>query len=181
MCREVELGDVSSGKLSEIIESGAFDPIWDIDFDSTRTCSECELRYACTDCRALTYALTGDLYAKDPTCPYDPYTGDATEIFFSNTVGFPPLSLDSRPKRREGLSQARLWKDLIVSDKAVNIHHRLNPAAGEIWNLLDGNHTMSAIVNLVGQGSGIECFLLEKDIVRVVKQLAQLGLIEYDI
>jgi len=179
MCREVEIGDVSIGRLSEIIESGAFDSIWDIDFDSTRTCSECELRYACTDCRALTYALTGDLYAKDPTCPYDPYTGDATEIFFSNTTGFPPLSLDSRPKRREGLSQAWIGKDLIVSDKRGNVHHRLNSVAGGIWDLLDGDHSLETIADLIGRRLERGHHFLEQDIIRVVEQLMRLGLVEY--
>jgi len=179
MCREVELGDVSIGRLSEIIESGAFDPIWDIDFDSTRTCSECELRYACTDCRALTYALTGYLYAKDPTCPYDPYTGDATGIFFSDTAGPPSFSRELKPKRREGINQTWCGPDLIISDKTGNVHHRLNSVAGEIWDLLDGDHSLETIADLIGRRLERGHPFLEQDIIRVVEQLMRFGLVEY--
>jgi len=179
MCREIELGDVSNKPLADIINDGAFDRIWDIDFDSTTTCSECELRYACRDCRALTYAFTGDLCAKDPTCPYDPYTGDATGIFFPNPSRSSPISHASKPKRRSDIVQTRVEGGLFISDRNACIHHHLNPVAGEIWELLDGDHTIEAVVNIIGQRFEKQRPLLEHDIFRIVERLIQLGLIEH--
>lgn len=41
--------------------------------DSVDICRDCELRYACTDCRA--YTRSGGMHDKPLKCGYDPYTG----------------------------------------------------------------------------------------------------------
>lgn len=178
MCREIELGDLREKGLAEIIGDGAFDRVWDIDFDSTKICSECELRYACTDCRALTYAFTGDLYAKDPTCPYDPYNGDATEIFFPSLPKSSTISITAKPKRRDDLVQSQVGGDLFVSNNADGVHHHFNTVAAGIWELLDGTHSLETVVNLIGQRFGKDRSLVKKDIIKLIDQLNRLGLIE---
>jgi len=32
-------------------------------------CGDCELRYACNDCRPLVHSLTDDWFSKSPLCP----------------------------------------------------------------------------------------------------------------
>ena len=41
-------------------------------------CGECEFREVCGGSRARAYAVTGDVFAEDPSCPYTP-TGDRRE------------------------------------------------------------------------------------------------------
>lgn len=49
---------------------------WYINKDQVDTCRECELRYACFDCREIAYRESkGNLYAKNPFCKYMPSTG----------------------------------------------------------------------------------------------------------
>ncbi len=179
MCREIEIGDIRHKKLSEIIDEGAFDSIWDIDVDSTRICRECELRYACSDCRALTYAFTGNLYAKDPTCPYDPYTGDAADLFFPHLSRQSSISLQAKPQKRKNIVPTRVEGKMVLSNKTDGIHHSLNMVAGEIWELLDGDLPLETVVNILGKHFDKERSLLEKDVVQVVKQFSRLGLLEH--
>ncbi len=44
----------------------------------TGKCGECEFREVCGGSRARAYAVTGDVFAEDPSCPYTP-TGDRRE------------------------------------------------------------------------------------------------------
>ncbi|MBW1701574.1 MAG: PqqD family peptide modification chaperone [Deltaproteobacteria bacterium] len=179
MCREIELGDIRHNSLKKLIEEGAFDTVWDIDFDSTKGCSECELRYACSDCRALTYAFTGDLYAKDPTCPYDPHTGNPADLFFPPLFRSPSFSLKAKPKRREDIVHSRVGEELVLSNREEGIHHNLNAVAGEVWALLDGEHSLETVVDVIGQRFDRERSLLEKDIIQLAEQFARLGLLEH--
>ena len=75
MDRTTSLGDVHEQSLSEIIESENTRGVWDLKKDSIPTCSTCEFKYACIDCRPQTQLLTGNAYAKPPECLYDPTTG----------------------------------------------------------------------------------------------------------
>jgi radical SAM protein with 4Fe4S-binding SPASM domain len=49
---------------------------WDINKDKVEKCKNCELRYACFDCREIAQRKSnGNLYAKNPYCNYDPFKG----------------------------------------------------------------------------------------------------------
>lgn len=72
--RELVAGDLSKHSLRWIVYHG-LRPYWKITRDKIAVCRDCEYRYICRDCRPWAYGYTGDLYAKTPTCTYDPYTG----------------------------------------------------------------------------------------------------------
>lgn len=65
------------GKYSEennlmtIIEKNNFTKIWSITKDMVEVCKDCEFRYICTDCRAIT--KEDSLYSKPKSCSYNPY------------------------------------------------------------------------------------------------------------
>lgn len=67
-------GDAATRPLRDVVSDAAFREVWDIGKDRIDICRDCELRYACTDCRAF-LQRSDDLYSKPAKCGYDPYTG----------------------------------------------------------------------------------------------------------
>lgn len=65
--------------LEEAINSKHLQNLWRITKDEIEGCHECEYRYACHDCRPLAEDTTGNLYAKNPRCTYNPLTGEWLE------------------------------------------------------------------------------------------------------
>jgi radical SAM protein with 4Fe4S-binding SPASM domain len=62
--------------LEEGIQSKKLQKLWKITKDQIEGCQSCEYRYACHDCRPLAESTTGNLYAKDSRCTYNPITGE---------------------------------------------------------------------------------------------------------
>lgn len=62
--------------LEEAVFGKELQKLWKITKDQVETCGGCEYRHACSDCRPLAEATTGNLYAKNPRCTYDPATGE---------------------------------------------------------------------------------------------------------
>lgn len=65
-------GNISTHRLHDVI-SDQFKEVWGINKDQITTCSQCEFRYVCSDCRAYT-ANPEDPFSKPEKCGYDPYT-----------------------------------------------------------------------------------------------------------
>ncbi|MCP5104971.1 MAG: SPASM domain-containing protein, partial [bacterium] len=70
------LGNVRKDDLKDMIIAGIFDPYWESAKHKIETCKECELRFACDDCRVFALKKGGGLEAKPSYCEYDPYTGE---------------------------------------------------------------------------------------------------------
>ncbi len=68
-------GNVQAHSLKAIVENG-LRKYWDLSYDKIEVCRDCEYRYACHDCRPVTYGPTGELTAKSLHCSYDPYQGE---------------------------------------------------------------------------------------------------------
>jgi len=64
-------GHVSETTLTSVVHQDAFKKFWNITKDNIETCSECELRYVCQDCRAYTQQADNP-YSKPLKCKYDP-------------------------------------------------------------------------------------------------------------
>lgn len=77
------LGKTGRDRVSDLIMKGTFDPFWELTKDKIEVCKECELRYACPDCRH-TQPAGKDRQPKKPAfCRYNPYRDvfDGREIF----------------------------------------------------------------------------------------------------
>ncbi len=55
---------------------------------------------------------------------------------------------------------------------------RLNPTASEIWRLIDGKHTCSAIIQELKSIFEVEDIELEKDVIGFLKRLLEREIIE---
>lgn len=77
MMRSYSFGNVRDKALYTIFEKRMDDinKFWDLTLDYIESCTECEFRYACSDCRALEKSLTGRLDGKI-MCSYNPKEGE---------------------------------------------------------------------------------------------------------
>lgn len=83
MDRNRRLGNVKDGSLAEIITSKTTENVWRQSMDKIVSCSDCEFRFACCDCRPEAAGIDAllssreypDFSVKNPCCLYDPYTG----------------------------------------------------------------------------------------------------------
>jgi radical SAM protein with 4Fe4S-binding SPASM domain len=64
------LGTIGKDNLKDMIISGKFDDYWKQTKDKIDVCKDCELRYACNDCRINE---EGSMTQKPSFCTYDPY------------------------------------------------------------------------------------------------------------
>ena len=69
-----DFGRLETMPLADVARDPRFRSVWSVAKDSIEVCRDCELRYACTDCRAF-LSRPDDLYSKPAKCGYDPYTG----------------------------------------------------------------------------------------------------------
>ena len=67
------IGDLSNDNIGDIVEKAK--EYRTITKDKVERCKDCELRYACFDCRVLASESNGNLFAVNPLCKYDPYKG----------------------------------------------------------------------------------------------------------
>jgi radical SAM protein with 4Fe4S-binding SPASM domain len=71
-------GKIGQDKILDMIISGSFDEYWTLTKDKIEVCKDCELRYACPDCRESSkYNSKGNFNTGKPLyCNYDPCSGD---------------------------------------------------------------------------------------------------------
>jgi radical SAM protein with 4Fe4S-binding SPASM domain len=70
------LGDIKKDNIISMINIGIFDKYWECSKDKINVCKDCELRYACLDCR-LSHHDGEDNFTEKPTyCSYNPYVGN---------------------------------------------------------------------------------------------------------
>ncbi|MCU0289284.1 MAG: SPASM domain-containing protein, partial [Acidobacteria bacterium] len=70
------LGNILSTNIKNMIISGAFNKYWEMPVYKIETCSQCEYRNGCRDCRVLAKRKGGSYLVKNPTCSYNPETGE---------------------------------------------------------------------------------------------------------
>ena len=61
--------------MANAVADSEFKKVWLINKDQIDICKDCELRYACSDCRAYTVDPE-KLNSKPVKCGYDPYQGE---------------------------------------------------------------------------------------------------------
>lgn len=77
--RHLVVGNVQKQTLHDIVYGAKLQGLWGISKDGIHVCKDCEFRYACSDCRVLAMAETGNILAKTPRCCYDPRSGTWTD------------------------------------------------------------------------------------------------------
>jgi SPASM domain peptide maturase of grasp-with-spasm system len=71
-------GNVRDTRLADVVRQDRFQAQWSVTKDGIATCRGCELRYACSDCRAFVEdPQNGD--SKPLKCGYDPALGAWTD------------------------------------------------------------------------------------------------------
>jgi radical SAM protein with 4Fe4S-binding SPASM domain len=68
------IGNIHEISLTDVINSKV-DKYWKITLDKVDKCKDCEYRYACYDCRALSLNYGRGLFGKPVRCDFDPYKG----------------------------------------------------------------------------------------------------------
>ena len=78
--RNISLGNVNKNSIYEIINSKETFNCWYYNFDKVNECCFCEFRFACKDCRAIGFGVSGNINEKNPRCLYTPSLGKWEEI-----------------------------------------------------------------------------------------------------
>lgn len=71
------IGGISSGNDGEMMEKA--ETFRKASKDKVDKCKECEFKYVCFDCREIAMQEGGQLYAANPGCGYDHFTGNWKE------------------------------------------------------------------------------------------------------
>ncbi|WP_312046487.1 radical SAM protein [Anaerotignum sp.] len=73
--RNIKYGNIRDKTIKEIVNSSITKKCWGLDCSQIDGCNKCEYRFACKDCRPLAIAQAGNIYAKNPSCNYNPELG----------------------------------------------------------------------------------------------------------
>lgn len=81
--------------------------------------------------------------------------------------------------RRKDIVLKKLGKETLLYDPTTDKVHTLNRTASLIWNLCDGKHSLGEIKKAICENFSIkETIEVEKDILKNLKELQKLGLLE---
>jgi radical SAM protein with 4Fe4S-binding SPASM domain len=168
--RQMPVGKFPEMRLEEIVQGQVLQRLWQITLEEVETCKDCERRYGCFDCRALAQTTKGDLFSKIQGCRYNPYTG-LTERNGGK-------KMKERPKKREGIINEIVEDEIVIYDpKNHNVHH-LNPVAGVIWDLCDGNHDAKEIAEEIVDVLEADQSQVEGDVTKTIEEFQSKGLLE---
>jgi radical SAM protein with 4Fe4S-binding SPASM domain len=163
------IGNVVSASFRSIVQSAAMRSLWQITLEDVPGCSRCEYRYGCFDCRADAHLLTGDLLGRDPTCPYDPETGQWR---------YEEIAMSDKPKRKDGFVVEEVENDLVVADFSRSQMHVLNPVAAAVWDMCDGRHTVEEMAELVAAHFPIPLADVCRDVACILGEFGAKDLVE---
>jgi len=71
---KIRVGHINMDDMSAVVNKMR-KKYWAITKDRIIKCKDCELRYACFDCREIAFRAHYDLFGPNPHCNYDPYIG----------------------------------------------------------------------------------------------------------
>ena len=84
-----------------------------------------------------------------------------------------------KPCRRKDIVVKKLGKETLLYDPSTDKVHTLNQTASLIWSLCDGEHSLGEIKRAIYENFSIkETIEVEKDILKNLKELQKLGLLE---
>jgi hypothetical protein len=83
------------------------------------------------------------------------------------------------PKRRPGVKSRLVDGETLVLDRQESLIHQLNHTASYIWELCDGQSTLTDITHQLAQAFKIDLQIAAQDVQATVRQLEELHLLEW--
>jgi len=81
------------------------------------------------------------------------------------------MNRESCPKRMEQVIAQKASNDFLLFNMDDGNYYSLNDIGGRIWELCDGNHSVSQLVAAIAAEYDASAEVLEKDIVELVEGL----------
>jgi radical SAM protein with 4Fe4S-binding SPASM domain len=175
MIRDLSVGDLRTQDLRSVVSSPECQSMWRLTLEDVEGCRECELRFACYDCRAAPKFLSGDLRGRNPLCRYNPQTGEWRMA--AHSWARAQLDPSVRPRAPAGLAARKLGDEVVLCDHAGNSVFALNQVAERIWSLCDGERSVEDIVGLLLTEFEVEADRLARDVDATVAYMLEQGLL----
>ena len=77
---EIVIGNILKDNITNILQSNKNDFAQYLSKDKIAICKDCEYRYVCWECRAMTHKMDNTKFNKPITCTYNPYKGIWGEV-----------------------------------------------------------------------------------------------------
>ena len=88
--------------------------------------------------------------------------------------------MTSNPKKHApAFVETKIGEEMIVMHLESGEFFSLKGTASEIWSLIDGDHSTSAIVTVLAQRHDAPEDAVKEDVEEFIKQLGQAGLLEH--
>jgi radical SAM protein with 4Fe4S-binding SPASM domain len=174
MLRDLSVGELGQQDLGSILASARCQSMWSLSLDQIEGCNQCELRFACYDCRAAAALLDGNLYGRNPLCRYDPFKGEwrmAPHVWQRVDLK------SARPRPPEGWLSRRLGDELVVCNQDGSGVFSLNQVAARIWSLCDGLRTVEDVARLLLDEFEVEMDRLLEDVLGAVNSMVEQGIL----
>ncbi len=81
------------------------------------------------------------------------------------------------PAQRPDLLCREVDDELVILDRARENIHQLNAAAGIVWKMCDGMHSIENICAALAETYGISLKRAQDDVMQTLTTLAELGLV----
>ncbi len=86
--------------------------------------------------------------------------------------------MEKKPKRRIDVASEDIYDEIVIYDPQSHNGHHLNPMAGVVWELCDGNHTAKEIAEEIGTVLEAEPSQVAGDVIKTIKEFQGKGLLE---
>ena len=88
-----------------------------------------------------------------------------------------PLSLDSRPSRKEGVLAQTAAENWVLLDLESGEYYALDEVSSRIWHLCDGQRSIAEIAETVHREYDAPTAQIERDALAFLCEMAQEGLV----
>lgn len=91
-----------------------------------------------------------------------------------------PASIDEHSvvRRRRDVGTVALDRDAVLVDPPAGRAHALNPSGALVWQCLDGDETLQALIDDLADAFGADRATVAADVVALARDLARLGLLD---
>jgi PqqD family protein of HPr-rel-A system len=87
------------------------------------------------------------------------------------------VDLDFVPSKTDKALELDMGDGLVIYDHGTGLVHHLNPAAGIVWHLSDGEATVGDLTHDIATEYGLDLAEVEGQIAQLVGKLRSLGLV----